>query len=199
MNAMGRIFYLMGKSASGKDTIYKRLLAECPDLRRIILYTTRPMRAGESEGVEYHFVTAEALADFAARGKVIEQRTYQTVAGPWSYATVDDGQVALEENNYLVIGTLESYEKLRQYFGAEHVVPLYVAVEDGLRLSRALERERGQQKPNYAELCRRFLADEADFSEENLARCGIETAFANDSLEDCVAKMKEKIREAEAE
>ena len=39
------------------------------------------------------------------------------------------------------------------------MVPLYVEVDDGLRLSRALERERKQTEPKYAEMCRRFLAD----------------------------------------
>ena len=49
---MGKIFYLMGKSASGKDSIYKRLRSLCPELKSIVLYTTRPMRDGEQEGVE---------------------------------------------------------------------------------------------------------------------------------------------------
>ena len=53
---MGKIFCVMGKSASGKDTIYRRLM-EAPGLglERIVLYTTRPIRAGEKDGVDYHF------------------------------------------------------------------------------------------------------------------------------------------------
>ena len=44
---MGKIFYIMGKSSSGKDTIYKKLLGDRElELRNIILYTTRPMRQG---------------------------------------------------------------------------------------------------------------------------------------------------------
>ena len=54
---MGKIFYIMGKSSSGKDTIYSRLLQdEAMQLKKIILYTTRPMREGEQDGREYHFV-----------------------------------------------------------------------------------------------------------------------------------------------
>lgn len=42
---MGKIFYIMGKSASGKDKIYSRLLAnEQINLKKLILYTTRPIR-----------------------------------------------------------------------------------------------------------------------------------------------------------
>lgn len=48
---MGKIFYIMGKSSSGKDTIYSRLLEDSQlGLSRIVLYTTRPMREGEQEG-----------------------------------------------------------------------------------------------------------------------------------------------------
>lgn len=192
---MGKIFYLMGKSAAGKDTVYKHLISRCPELKTIILYTTRPMRDGETNGVEYHFTSEEELKEFEKKGKMIEIRTYQTVFGPWSYATVDDGQVDLAGGNYLAIGTLESYEKLRNYFGKDQVVSLYITVDDGLRLERALKRERQQKEPKYAELCRRFLADEADFSEENRMRCGIQKEYRNEELERCVEEIIGDIRE----
>lgn len=190
---MGKIFYLMGKSASGKDTIYKRILKECPQLRTVVLYTTRPMREGETEGVEYYFTTPEQLRAYEKAGKIIELRTYQTVYGPWSYATVDDGRIDLKNGDYLVIGTLESYEKLRGYYGADVVEPIYVTVDDGLRLERALARERQQQEPKYAELCRRFLADEEDFSEENRKRCGIVREYRNEDLDTCVKEILYRI------
>lgn len=190
---MGKIFYLMGKSASGKDTIYKRILKECPQLKTVVLYTTRPMREGETEGVEYYFTTPEQLRTYEKAGKIIELRTYETVYGPWSYATVDDGRIDLENGDYLVIGTLESYEKLRDYYGADVVEPIYVTVDDGLRLERALARERQQQEPKYAELCRRFLADEEDFSEENRKRCGIVREYRNEDLDTCVKEILYRI------
>ena len=83
----------MGKSASGKDTIYKRLLNECPGLHPIVLYTTRPMRDGELQGVEYYFVSEKELIDFQDAGKIIELRKYQTMSGVWSYATIDNGKL----------------------------------------------------------------------------------------------------------
>lgn len=191
---MGKIFYLMGKSASGKDTIYKRIREACPKLKTIVLYTTRPMRDGETDGVEYHFTSYKKLRTFKDAGKMIEIRTYQTVYGPWSYATVDDGSIDLEHENYLVIGTLESYRKLREYFGETVVEPIYITVDDGLRLERALARERMQKEPKYEELCRRFLADQEDFSEENLKACGIGKGYRNEKLETCVEEILENIR-----
>lgn len=190
---MGKIFYLMGKSASGKDSIYKRLRSLCPELKSIVLYTTRPMRDGEQEGVEYHFIGQKQLKKLEQSGKVVEVRTYQTVFGPWSYATVDDGQINLAQADYLVIGTLDSYEKLREYYGKEKLVPLYVTVDDGVRLERAIARERQQQEPKYTELCRRFLADEEDFSPERLAELDVTEAFENQELEACVQAIADRI------
>lgn len=181
---MGTIYCLMGKSASGKDTIYNRLLAmERLHLRRVVPYTTRPMRSGETDGQTYVFCTEQQVADFEAAGKIIELRAYHTVYGIWKYFTADDGQICLAESDYLMIGTLEAYEQIRDYFGMDKVRPVYVEVDDGLRLQRALDRERAQDQPKYAEMCRRFLADEEDFSEENLERAGITKRFQNTDLD----------------
>lgn len=90
-------------------------------------------------------------------------RTYNTVKGPWIYANDDDGSLHLESKNYLIIGNLDSYKKIKEYYGAENVVPIFIELSDGIRLQRAINREMVQSEPQYAELCRRFLADEEDF------------------------------------
>ena len=186
---MGKIFYLMGKSSSGKDSIFKKIKERIPELKNIILYTTRPIREGEQNGVEYHFVDENKLQELEKRGCVIEQRAYQTKHGIWKYFTADDGQVDLSKYSYLVIGTLVSYQEMCKYFGKENMIPLYVEVEDGLRLSRALERERQQAAPKYAEMCRRFLADSEDFSERNLQDAGITKRFQNLDFQKCVSEI----------
>lgn len=189
---MGSIYYLMGKSSSGKDTLYRRLLGEASlKLKRIVPYTTRPMREGETEGIEYFFCKENRLQELERAGKVVELRAYHTVYGIWKYFTVDDGQIDFNGNDYLMIGTLESYEHVREYFGKEKVIPIYIEVEDGERLRRALEREGREQKPKYEEMCRRFLADAADFSEEKIAAAGITRRFINDDL----ARVQKEIRE----
>lgn len=192
---MGKIYYLMGKSSSGKDTIFKKLIEdEELSLKTIVGYTTRPMREGETEGVEYHFVDENRMMELEKQGKVIERRSYDTVHGVWSYFTVDDGQIDLKgDDRYLLIGTLESYEKVRNYFGKEYLVPLYITVDDGVRLQRALDREKSQDKPKYAELCRRFLADEKDFSKENIERCQIDYQIVNEDFGTCILEVRERI------
>lgn len=194
---MGKIFYLMGKSSSGKDTMFKKLIEDkALGLKTIVGYTTRPMREGERDGVEYFFVDEEKMLSLEVEGKVIERRSYNTVHGIWSYFTVDDGQVDLEsDDKYLLIGTLESYEKVRNYYGKEYLIPLYISVDDGLRLQRALDRERQQDNPKYAEMCRRFLADEADFSKENIDRCEITVSYENVDLESCYKLICDRICE----
>lgn len=191
---MGRIFYLMGKSASGKDSMYNLLVNDTDlKLKTITLYTTRPVRANELNGREYYFCDNDFFLKMKAENKIIESRTYDTMHGPWTYFTLDDGQINIKENNYLIIGTLESYEKTREYFGAEVLVPIYITVETGERLTRALNREKMQAEPKYAEMCRRFLADEEDFSEKNLDRCEIKTAYENTDLNLCFMKIKQMI------
>ena len=191
---MGKIYCIMGKSSTGKDTIYKKLIEdETISLKKIIPYTTRPIRAGEQNGVEYFFCTEEQVDELLKQGKVIELRAYHTVHGIWKYFTVDDGQVDLKHQNYLMIGTLEAYLKIRDYYGEANVVPVYIEVEDGERLSRALARERQQDSPKYEELCRRFLADAKDFSEEKLTDAGIKQRFINQSLEETTDRIREMI------
>lgn len=197
---MGRLFYIMGKSASGKDTLYKILAGDKSlGLRLVVPYTTRPVRQGEQEGDTYHFVDKDVLDEMAAQGRVIESRCYHTVHGDWYYFTADDGQIDLSGGDYLMIGTLESYEKTREYLGKDCVVPIYVEVEDGERLQRALNRERIQKEPRYQEMCRRFLADAEDFSEEQLGRLEIGRRFCNDTMERCLAEIRAYITEGRRE
>jgi len=186
---MGKIYYMMGKSSSGKDTLLRELRRALPELRAMTLYTTRPPRDGERNGVEYFFVSEDTLNAYGRQGRIIEERAYDTMHGIWRYATVDDGQVELREADYLVIGTLESYHRMREYYGEDNVRPIYIEVEDGERLTRALEREKGRKVPGYAELCRRYLADMADYSEVNLAKAGIGKRYLNYDRTRCLEEI----------
>lgn len=193
---MGYIFFVMGKSSSGKDTIYKKLMNDDElGFKTLVGYTTRPMRQGEENGKEYFFVTEEELKALEEAGKVIESRCYHTVYGDWYYFTVDDGQADIESDNYLLIGTLESYAKVRKYYGEDVVRPIYIEVEDGERLIRAINREKQQDEPKYEEMCRRFLADCEDFSEDKILSCGIEKRYLNNDIEKCIENIKKDILE----
>ncbi len=187
---MGKIYAVMGKSATGKDTVYKELFKRFGGkFKNVVLYTTRPIRPGEMSGTEYYFVDVSEKERAEKAGKIIEIRRYDTVYGPWWYYTADDGQIDLENNDYLMITTLFGYEKIRDYFGADRVVPIYTFVDDYTRLMRAITREKKQGTAGYLEVCRRFIADEKDFSEEELKRLGVTKRFLNDNLDRCLEEI----------
>ena len=190
-----KIFCIMGKSATGKDTIYNMLVKDGDlNLKKVTSYTTRPKRNGEEEGVQYHFTDEEGLAALEASGKVVEKREYKTVQGNWCYFTVDDGSIDLSENNYVLIGTPDSYRSLCDYFGKEVIVPIYVTVEDSERILRALARERQQISPDYAEMCRRYLADNDDFKPDVLRRLGVKKYYDNHNLKECYEEIRRDIK-----
>lgn len=191
---MSKIFCIMGKSATGKDTIYKKLLQDNElGLRRVVSYTTRPIREGESEGMEYHFTDVKTMQLLEEQGRIIECRAYDTIHGVWYYYMVKDNQIDLTHNDYLIIGTLESYIKLRDYFGSDKIAPIYIELDDGERLTRALEREKTQSEPKYEEMCRRFLADCQDFSCEKLRKARINKFYVNNDLENCFQEIRRDI------
>lgn len=193
---MSKIFVIMGKSASGKDTIFKNLERDNTlDLKTVVIYTTRTMREGEANGVEYFFTNKQKLEELKINHKIIEHRSYNTVHGTWDYFTVNDGQINLNKKNYIVIGTIESFIQMKSYYGEDVVIPIYLEVDDGIRLERALQRERRQKEPKYAEMCRRFLADEKDFSKENMVRAGINKKYSTIDVNSCKANIIKDIRE----
>lgn len=193
---MGKIVCLMGRSSSGKDTIYKELLVQNQVvLQPIVPYTTRPIRAGESDGVEYHFTDEEGFLRLQNQGRVIEDRAYHTCLGMWRYFTVADDEIDPKSSSYVVIGTLESYEQMRRFYGEDKVLPIMIELDDGVRLQRALDREMAQDHPKYEEMCRRFLADAEDFSEEKLNKAGISRTFYNGELSRCLEEILSYLQE----
>lgn len=157
------IFVILGKSATGKDSIYNEMIKRYPIFERIIQYTTRPMRKNETDGVEYNFSTKYEYEKLKEKGLVIESRHYNTNHGIWTYFTVNEN--IDPDLTYLTIGTLESFTKIKEYFKDQiEVIPIYIWLEDHERLMRAIKREENQDNPDYLELCRRYLADNRDFS-----------------------------------
>ena len=200
---MSNLIYIMGKSASGKDTVYKQV-KERIDSNSYVLYTTRPMREGEKEGREYNFITREQFKKLEKDQKVIEARRYNVVNAQgqkdvWTYATIDDKQWE-KEGNFLTIGTLESYNSISKYL-SEHpekdlkLLPIYIEIDEAERRKRAIERENKSGKPNFEEMERRLKADNIDFSEEKIIEAGITKTFKNYDLNECVDNIVRYIEE----
>jgi len=191
---MGKIFLIMGPSSSGKDTIYKQIKELYPSLKEIILYTNRPIRENEKDGIDYNFVSLEKLKEMENNNEILEKREYNTVHGLWVYATAKTN-IDLDNNNYIGINTLDGYESLKEYY-KDDIIPLYIHVEDGIRLTRALEREKLEENPKYAEMCRRYLADIYDFNIDRLLDLEIDKLYDNSNdMESCVKEISNRIKE----
>lgn len=187
---MGKIFCLIGKSSTGKDTIFKELVKDkALGLKPIVGYTTRPKRSNETNGVEYFFISLDELKEYRSKDKVIEERVYNTTKGAWYYSTLDDGQIDFN-NNYIIITTVESFKNIKEYYGNKRVIPIYINIDDKARLERAICRESVEENPNYNEVCRRFIADSIDFKEENLLEAGISKKYYNIDLKGCIESIK---------
>lgn len=164
---MSNIFCIIGKSGTGKDTIYHDIMSiGIPELIPVIPYTTRPIRNGEINGVNYFFVSEEQLEAYEHEGRVIEKRTYMTVHGPWSYFNLR--QELESDKDYILIATPEALQAFIKEYGRDTIKIIYLELDNKERLLRCIKREAEQKTPNYSEVCRRYLADEQDFSEEKL-------------------------------
>ncbi len=190
---MGKIILFMGPSSSGKNIIKNRLIKENKfAFKEIIMSTTRPMRIGEVEGREYYFKTEKEMLELEEQGKIIEKRKYDTIYGPWYYFTTSYN-IDLENYNYIGDNTLEGLDQFVKFYGLENIISLLIKVDDGVRLQRALDREKREESPKYQELCRRFLADSRDFSEENISKRPITSIINNNGNLDNTMEEVEKV------
>ena len=190
---MGKIFLIIGPSSSGKDTIYRKVKELYEDFKPIILYTNRPIRENETNGIDYNFVSLDEINRMSDDSEILEKRVYQTEYGPWVYATAKTN-IDLENNNYICINTIDGYISLYEYY-KDDIVPFYIHVDDGIRLTRALEREKKEENPRYTEMCRRFIGDSKDFTEEKINRYFKDNIYSNDSndVNICVNEIVDRI------
>ena len=191
---MNKIFCIVGKSASGKDTIYKEIVSAYKDeLESVVLGTTRPMRSGEKDGVDYKFFTNQQLSELEKQGKVIEKRQYNTMQGLWSYFTLE---FDLSKNkNHILITTLEGAHSITRHYGEGKVCVIYLTIDDKERLLRCIDRESRQKNPDYSEVCRRFIADQKDFSAEKISEFNnLYYIDSSKSIDDCLKQWTELYR-----
>lgn len=157
---MGKIFVLVGKSCSGKDTVFKEIInRHIEELECVVPYTTRPMRPGETDGKEYHFVSEEDFFKALDLGIIIEKRSYKTSKGTWFYGTPK----MAGNNHFIMIGTPEVIQSLRSCYPnnkTNRIIAIYLNPPEKERIERIKRRD-----IDFAETCRRYLADEEDFKD----------------------------------
>lgn len=150
-----KIIAICGKAGSGKDTILQRVVAACPQLHEIVSCTTRPMREGEADGINYFYLTGEQFGEKVLRGEMLEA----TCFNDWFYGTSYDS-LRSDCVNIAVLNP-EGIDSIAAHKNIEMVV-FYVEAKDKTRLLRQLNRE---TDPDVYEIIRRFRADELDFED----------------------------------
>lgn len=153
----------VGKSGSGKDTFLKKQVKK--GIKPIVSYTTRPMRSGEVDGVDYHFISNEEFNLMIANDKFLEYRVYNTLVNgnpdKWYYGSPI---IDIENDNYVIVLDLTGAKDFIKYYGGENINIVYMCVNDKEREKRA--RQRGSF--NQTEWDRRLVDDNKKFTLEAL-------------------------------
>lgn len=184
-----KIFALLGYMSVGKDTILKQVLKDIDDVKPIISTTTRPMRKGETEGVEYYFIDD---TEFFRRGTdFVEQRIYHTKVkengvekdATWRYGIE---RMELEKDDYLiVIVDSVGYKELKNYVGNNKIVPIFISAPQEELKARALAR--GDLE---AEVDRRLKDDYKRFMDFRVRTVYHEVKNTNGRLEEAIKEVE---------
>ena len=186
------IYVFMGKSSVGKDHIVKKVLENNKNMQLAVSHTTRPIRNGEKNGVEYHFISQENFMKKQSNSYFIETRKYNTYdlngnKTAWYYGLSYE---ALQgKKDYIVILDLQGYKELIAKLGKNNIKVIYVEASKQIRYQRALNREGKMTQEQIKEVERRFIADDKDFPEFELMTINM-SKLENNNLGDLNYNLK---------
>lgn len=178
---MYKLIVLFGPAGAGKDYILKKALEEIPLLHKPTLYTSRPMRQGEVDGVAYNFVDNDTFTEMLLDGTLIEA----SVFNHWGYGSAEDSYDK-QKINILALGIDHLKDFIEYHSDIFEICPVFVAASQKTRLMRQLTRE---EDPNVQEIVRRFQSDEIDYSKDKIDSLA-KAVLWNEELEDCVRALK---------
>jgi guanylate kinase len=95
MSKPGTLYIVSAPSGAGKTTLVGALLKKMPDVKASISHTTRPMRPGEKEGVNYHFVSEEIFLSLVNKEAFLEHAQvfnhFYGTSKEWVEKTLSEG------------------------------------------------------------------------------------------------------------
>lgn len=186
------IFVLVGQSNTGKDSLMNVLLSDTSmNLERFLYCTTRPKRESEVDGREYWFKTESQYYEDIKSGGVVESRSYALRDKTVMYYTLD---YIDQSKDYIVTGTINQCISYIDYYGVDIVKPIRVLVSDYDRLLRGISRERSNHE-DYYEVCRRFMDEFEEYTEQNFSRINFLATVENNNFEKCCSLLKSIIRD----
>ena len=151
---MYNIIALIGEAGSGKDRTMQEILKTNSTLHEIISYTTRPMRQGEVEGVNYYYYTDKEFENKISNNEMLES----TIFNNQYYGTSYDS-LKLDKPNIGVFNPAGIYSMSK--FSNIELTVFRITCSDKTRLLRQLNRE---TNPDVDEIIRRYGTDKKDFS-----------------------------------
>lgn len=156
---MRKIFVIMGKASTGKDTLVK-MASKRLEIPMALSFTTRPKRTGEKEGVEYSFISDDEFWDLYNSKSLAEYTSYEVASGEtWHYGFTRE---ELEKAEYvLVIVNPDGFKQISELYG-DKVCSILIDAPADVRIKRYLDRDTITET-KAEECCRRFLADQKDF------------------------------------
>lgn len=178
------IFYILGKSASGKDTILDLIMKRNGRLNKLTPFTTRPRRKGEKDRREYVFVSKEVFDSLIKENRFLDYIECKAFRENGEIATWHYGYVnPVSDRPHITIGTLDVYQRIKDREDLK-IIPIYIEINDEERLYRMIIREQKNYNPNYRQVARRFILDNEElYSKKNLEKSDIplENRFYNDN------------------
>lgn len=152
------IIVLVGRMASGKDTILNAIHNRTK-MPVLVSHTTRPMRPGETDGKEYHFVDNNTFKRMYDQHEFIEYRVYRPANGEiWFYGLTE--KEAKCKNLSMVIMDPTGYEALAKRFGNENIIGILLEADKETIYNRAILRH----GDSIEEINRRIKDDDRKFN-----------------------------------
>lgn len=191
----GLLFIVSAPSGAGKTTLAERLVEQIPNLKLSRSYTSRRAREGETDGVDYNFVSRERFEAMAAAGEFLE---WADVFGNLYGTSLADTERLLERGHDVVLVIdVQGARKVRRR-GVE-TTAIFVMPPSLEVLDRRL---RGRSKDSGAEIHRRLEVarqEVASYEEYDFVVINDELPAAVDRLRSIVAAERSRLRRMRAE
>jgi guanylate kinase len=166
---------ILGFSASGKDTVANRLIDKHA-FQKVVQATSRPIRVGETDGDDYHFLSKDEFELAIKNEQFISHRAFNTVDGIWYYGI--ERSALRQGDKKILIVDIEGYMDLKKNFKADKVLSIFINVSPEVRQKRVVNRkdanlEEFKRRAKDDEKKREIVSQNCDFTVNNddLALC----------------------------
>jgi guanylate kinase len=177
---VARVFVITGPSGVGKGTLIRLLRERVPELALSVSATTREPRAGEQDGVDYHFLTDEQFARDVEEGAFVEWAEYSGRR----YGTLRSELLRHLDAGRPVVLEIEVQGARQVRVGMPEAVQIFIEPPDGEALKDRLV---GRGTDDAAAIARRLAV-----AAEELAAAGeFQYRVVNDRLDEAVARLVE--------